>query len=110
MTHARVSIFPVRVAAGAGGRSPAAVSRRINRSGPSPEGDPGPTPSSGSPSRSAVGAAARAAGGDGRRVLLGGDRTVVQDGPAGAGHLRGVPVGGDVPTRAGRGRHRRGGG
>src|SRR3954447_3242455 len=53
--------------------------------------------------RPAVGAAARAAGGDGRRVFLDRDRAVVQDGPAGAGHLRGVPVGGNVPTGAGRG-------
>src|SRR3954468_20124804 len=59
--------------------------------------------------RPAVGAAARAAGGDGRRVFLDRDRAVGQDGPAGAGHLQGVPVGGDVPTGAGRGRHRRGG-
>src|SRR3954469_22856453 len=103
MTHARVCIFPVRVAPGVAGQPRAAVGGRIDRSGPSTEGGPGPTPSSGSSSRLAVGAATGAAGGDRRRVLLDRDRAVVQDGPAGAGHLRRVPVGGDVSTGAGRG-------
>src|SRR4051794_26843572 len=47
MTHARVCILPVRVAAGFSGCPRAAVGGRVDPSGPSAEGGPGPTPSSG---------------------------------------------------------------
>jgi hypothetical protein len=83
MTHARVCIFPGRAAAGVGGRPGAAVCGRVDRSGPGAEGDSRPSASTGASSRSAVGAAAGAAGGDGRRLVLGGDRAVGRDRPAG---------------------------
>src|SRR3954454_22662432 len=104
MTHARVYIFPVRAAASVSGCPRAAAGGRVDPSGSGTEDCPGPAPPAGSSSRAAVGAAVGAAGGDGRRGVLGGDRPVGRDRPAGTGRGRRVRGGRGGPPGGGRGR------